>query len=57
MGEMRSEGQLGPQRLAVNFVVTPQVIFFILEEGCLQDLGLLWDRHLNEVLVAGYTTS
>ena len=34
-------------------MVTPQVEFRIVGEGCLQDLGLMWDHRLNEVVVDG----
>ena len=48
IGEVTFEAQLGPRSFAVDFVVTPQVDLPILGEGCLQDLGLLWDHRLIE---------
>ena len=53
IGEVRLESRLGPRQLAVDFVVTPQVEFPILGEGCLQDFRLLWDHRLNEVVLEG----
>ena len=51
VGKVRLESQLELRRFAIDFVVTPQVGFPILGEGCLQDLELLWDHRLNEVVV------
>ena len=50
---MTVQAQLEPLRFAVDFVVTPPVVSPILGDGCLQDLGLLWDHRLNEVVVEG----
>ena len=51
MAKVRLEAQHGLRRFAVDFMVTPQVEFPILGEGCMQDLGLLCDHRLNEVVV------
>ena len=53
MGEVRLKAQHGKRRFAIDFVVTPQVKFPIMGEGCLQDLGLLWNHRLNEMMVEG----
>ena len=53
MGKVRLEAQLGPRSFAVDFAVTAQVKFLILGEGCMQDLGLLWNHRLNQVVMEG----
>ena len=57
MGEVRLDALLEPRRFAVDFAVTPPGEFSILGEGCLYELGLLWDHRLNKVMVEGYTTN
>ena len=37
----------------VDFLVTLQVIFSILGEGCLQEFGLLWDHAYGELELLG----
>ena len=52
-GEVRLSARIGERAFFIDFLVTHQVTFPILGEGCPQELGLLWDHARGEVELLG----
>ena len=50
---MRLSARIGERAFFIDFLVIPQVSFPNLGEGCLQELGLLWDHARGEVELLG----
>ena len=48
-GEGQLSARIGVRAFFIDFLVTSQVFFLILGEGCLQELGLLWNHARGEV--------